>query len=136
MAIIFGSLELDRIVENSQDTFPIEACGILLGTRDGEYKRVEMVFTTKNILESENYYELEPQEQLKIFTKADELSFEVLGYYHSHPYWTATPSDMDYRTANQPGCSYIIYSCPDNEVRSFHWDSYEFRAEELVVFDD
>ena len=136
MAIIFGSLELDRIVENSQDTFPIEACGILLGTRDNEYKRVEMVFPTKNILESENLYELEPQEQLKIFTKADELSFEVLGYYHSHPYWPAQPSDTDYRTANQPGCSYIIYSCLDNEVRSFHWDGYEFRAEELVVSDD
>jgi len=134
--IVFSKSDLDKIVEHSQDTFPVEACGILLGKRESNIKRVTMIFPTENILESESSYQINPQEQLDVFMKADELSLEVLGYYHSHPYWHAQPSSTDRQRANQPCCSYVVYSNIDNEVKSFHWDGVEFRPEELIISED
>jgi len=136
MTIVFESSDLDAIVEHSENAFPIEACGVLLGTIEDDLKRVAMVFPTRNILESEDTYQINPQDQLDIFMKADELSLEVLGYYHSHPYWPAQPSSTDRETANQPYSSYIIYSNADKEVRSFLWDGFEFRPEELATSDE
>ncbi len=133
MVIVLRKVDLDTIVQHCQDSFPIEACGILLGTKEDDSKMVTIVFPADNILRSETEYEINPQEQLDVFMKADELSLEVVGYYHSHPYWQAQPSSTDKSRANQLNCSYIIYSNMDDEVRSFHWDGLEFRAEELIV---
>ncbi len=136
MTIVFRNSDLDTIVEHSESTFPTEACGVLLGTIEDDIKKVTIVFPTANLLESEDSYQINPQEQLDIYTKADELSLEVLGYYHSHPYWPAQPSSTDRETANQPSCSFVIYSNAEREVRSFHWDGFEFRPEELAVSED
>jgi len=133
MAIVFKKSDIDKIIDHSQKTFPIEACGIILGSRNNKVKRVAGVYSTKNILASETSYQLNPQEQLDIFMKADELSLEILGYYHSHPSWHAQPSNADRQKANQSCCSYVIYSNIDNEVRSFYWDGFEFRDEELII---
>ena len=136
MVIVLRKVDLDTIVQHCQDSFPIEACGILLGTKEDDSKMVTIVFPADNILRSETEYEINPQEQLDVFMKADELSLEVVGYYHSHPYWQAQPSSTDKSRANQLNCSYIIYSNMDDEVRSFHWDVLEFRAEEIIVSED
>lgn len=136
MAIVLNKADLDTIVQHCRDSFPVEACGILLGTEDDDTKRVAIVFPADNILKTETEYQLNPQEQLDAFMKADELSLEVVGYYHSHPYWQAQPSSTDKSRATQPNCSYIIYSNMDNEVRSFLWDGLEFRAEELITSED
>ena len=136
MTIVIRRVDLDTIVEHSQETYPKEACGILLGARNDDLREVNMVFSAKNMLESETSYQIDPQDQLDIFVKADELSLEVVGYYHSHPYWQAQPSSIDTQSANHPCCSYIIHSNTDNEVRSFHWDGNEFRTEEIIVSEE
>jgi proteasome lid subunit RPN8/RPN11 len=133
MTIIIKRSDLNKIIEHSRLVFPIEACGVLLGTKENGPKTVVMVFPARNILESETSYQINPQDQLDIFMKADELSLEVLGYYHSHPNWRAQPSETDKHRANQPSSSYLIYSNVDDEVRSFQWDGVEFRTEELKV---
>lgn len=133
MAIVLRKADLDILVQHCRDSYPAEACGILLGTKGDDIKKVTVVFPTDNILNSETEYQINPQEQLDAFMKADELSLEVVGYYHSHPYWQAQPSGTDRSRANQSNCSYIIYSNIDNEVRSFHWDGLEFRSEELIT---
>lgn len=133
MTVIIKRSDLSKIIEHSRLVFPIEACGILLGTKKNDSKRVLMIFPTRNLLESETTFQINPQDQLDIFTKADELSLEVLGYYHSHPYWRAQPSETDKHRANHPSSSHLIYSNMDDEVRSFQWDGIEFRAEELKV---
>ncbi|MEM2941924.1 MAG: M67 family metallopeptidase [Candidatus Bathyarchaeia archaeon] len=133
MTIVVRREDIDTIVEHCRGGYPLETCGILLGEADLGIRRVSIVFPTENILQSEREYQINPQEQLEAFMKADELSLEVVGYYHSHPYWHAHPSATDIERANQPNCSYIIYSNVDNEVRSFEWDGKEFRPEELII---
>jgi len=71
MTIVIRRVDLDTIVEHSQETYPKEACGMLLGARNYDLREVNMVFSAKNTLESETSYQIDPQEQLDIFVKAD-----------------------------------------------------------------
>ncbi|MGQ9639743.1 MAG: M67 family metallopeptidase [Candidatus Bathyarchaeia archaeon] len=136
MNIVIGGESLKKIIRHSQESYPAESCGILLGRMEGGVKKVYMVCPTTNILNSADSYQINPEEQLEIYMKADELSLEVLGYYHSHPEWPAQPSNIDRDKANQPGCSYIIYSNLTGEARSYFWDGRDFKPEELIVMED
>jgi proteasome lid subunit RPN8/RPN11 len=135
LTIIIKRRDLEKIIEHSNETYPAESCGILLGRRNGESKNILMVCPTRNMLNSKDAYQINPQEQLKVYMMADELSMEVLGYYHSHPDWPAQPSNTDRVKANQPGCSYIIHSNLTGETRSYVWDGRDFTPEELKIED-
>lgn len=136
MSIMIRRRDLEKIIRHSNETYPSESCGILLGIRDGEFKKIQMVCPTRNILNSKDAYEIDPKEQLEVYMMADEHSMEVLGYYHSHPDWPAQPSNTDKAKANQPGCSYIIHSNLTGETRSYVWEGRDFKPEELKITDD
>ena len=61
----------------------IEACGILLGTRDAHGNwHVEEALPLRNIADSPVYFEFAPEDLLRIdLTYAE----RVVGVYHSHP---------------------------------------------------
>ena len=113
--------------------FPNESCGIIVGNKQDNIKIVTKIFPTKNILKSRSRYQINPREQLNIYMKADEKSLEVLGYYHSHPFGDSKPSEIDIQEANQPGCSYVIYSNMRNEFKSFLWKGSSFIDEEFKI---
>jgi proteasome lid subunit RPN8/RPN11 len=131
--IVFRKTDLQIIAQHSKDTFPTESCGIILGKKQDNIKIVTKIFPTKNILKSSTKYQINSQEQLNIYMKADEMSLEILGYYHSHPFEDTKPSEIDIKEANQPCCSYIIYSNEKNDFKSFHWNGSSFHDEELMI---
>ncbi len=71
----------------------IEACGVLLGTRDrlGNWL-VEEALPLRNIADSPVYFEFAPEDLLRI-----ELTYaeRVVGVYHSHPTGYARASSTD-----------------------------------------
>ncbi|WP_455368713.1 Mov34/MPN/PAD-1 family protein [[Eubacterium] cellulosolvens] len=131
--IVFKKSDLQIIANHSRELFPTESCGIILGKKQDNIKIVTEIFPTENILKSSIKYQINPREQLNIYLKADEISLEVLGYYHSHPFGDTKPSEIDIKEANQPGCSYIIYSNEQNEFKSFYWNGSSFLYEELRI---
>lgn len=71
----------------------IEACGILLGTRDAHGNwHVEEALPLRNIADSPVYFEFAPEDLLRI-----ELTYaeRVVGVYHSHPTGYARASSTD-----------------------------------------
>jgi len=124
---------LKKIVSHAMREFPNEACGIIAGRKVKDEKFVEKVYEVKNRAKSPFRYEMDPEEQLKVFQEVEKSSLEVLGFYHSHPHSNAVPSEMDKSLAFYEGFSYVIYSIPLKTFASFTWDGKNFNFEKIKV---
>ncbi len=124
---------LKEIIKHCEEELPLEACGILTGIKKKSERIVERIYKTRNILKSSNRYQIDPQQQLKIFIEADERGFDILGFYHSHPSFSAQISTIDIESANYPSCTYLIYSNRDKEFKSFLWNGKKFENEKMDV---
>ncbi|HID17365.1 TPA: M67 family peptidase [Candidatus Bathyarchaeota archaeon] len=131
--LVINKADLEKIVSHAARGFPNEVCGILTGRRRRGAKLVEGVHEITNVLSSPFRYEMDPEEQLRVFEEAEAKSLEVLGFYHSHPYSDASPSAVDRSLASYRGLSYVIYSIPTKSVASFVWNGESFEAEEVRV---
>lgn len=131
--LILNKQHLRGISEHSRMSFPVEACGMLVGKRGHRKKIVERVCPTKNILASASRYEIDPQELVKVFDEAERESKEVLGFYHSHPHWPAHASKTDRSSAFYPNYSYLIYSNLEDEARSYVWNGRRFKPERIKI---
>ena len=122
---------LKDIIMHCQKEFPLEACGILLGKRDNNDRIVERIYKTENILRSSTHFQINPEEQLNIFIKADKNGLDIIGFYHSHPSFGVKASKNDVSSANYPDCIYLIYSNRDNEFKCYLWNGEKFDSENI-----
>jgi proteasome lid subunit RPN8/RPN11 len=125
-----------QISSHSKESYPIEACGVLIGTLAGDVRAVTEVWPAKNQLSSESSYEIDPETLFRAFSHAEENKVEVVGFYHSHPFWSAEASEIDRARANYPGLSYLIYSIPRNEILSFYFDGKQLIHEPARMTSD
>lgn len=63
---------------------------------EGELRAVAKVHHTKNMHESSSSYQIDPIEQVRVFEEAE---LDVLGFYHSHPFWDSLWSKADDETS-------------------------------------
>ena len=133
MVLKIRKKDLDKILLHARKCYPLEACGILVGVIQGRIRLVWRVFKTRNVLGSSSAYQIDAEEQFQIFLQAERDAMEVLGFYHSHPFWQAKPSGVDVSSAHYPGCSYLIYSVPDDELRSYIWKGDRFVSESVRI---
>jgi len=124
---------LDQVVLHSKETFPLEACGLLAGRTEGMRREVQALRTAKNALNSPSRYQLDPEEQLRLFLEIEGEGREVVGVYHSHPYWSADPSEVDRAMAHYREFSYLIYSVPKDEFKSFSYLGGQLGLEEISI---
>ena len=143
MALQIAKVDVERIVQHGEQTYPQECCGVLLGERseDGN-KRVHRVVrcTNTHTDPARDYFSIAPRELMRIEREADEQGHSILGFYHSHPDWPARWSDSDLEEAHWTGCSYVITSVlkgKATETRSFELQGEEeqkrFVDEELQI---
>jgi proteasome lid subunit RPN8/RPN11 len=131
---------LAQIRQHGEDAYPEEGAGFLLGSDDGEQRRVTQLFLTGNAREDEarhNRYLVTPEDYLKAETTADSLGLSLIGVFHSHPDHPNRPSEFDREWA-QPFFSYVITSI--NEGKAFESRSWrlaenrsEFEEEEITL---
>lgn len=121
MTLNISDRHVERISLHSRESYPVEACGILIGTVTDDERTVIEVWPARNELSSESSYEIHPETLFRAFTYAEQNKLEVVGFYHSHPFWSAEASEIDRARANYPGLSYLIYSVPNGEMKSFHF---------------
>ena len=123
MTILIQSLDLEIMFEHCKEAEPNEACGILVGkVRDLDgmiEKTVLRVYLCTNELNSPIEYKIKADEQFKIFKEIADTDLELLGFYHSHPTTSSTPSIIDMQRANYVGYSYIILSLHSPETSSW-----------------
>jgi len=99
-------------------------------------RKVIDTWPAKNRLSSESSYEIDPESLFHASTYAEKNGLEVIAFYHSHPFWSAEASAIDRARANYPGLSYVIYSIPNKEIKSFYFDGKELNSESVIVTTD
>jgi len=101
---------LEELRRHGEETYPNECCGVLLGGREGEARRVRRVERCGNTRSDSprTRYNIDGRELLRIQREARERGEEVVGFYHSHPEHPARWSETDLVEAHWTGCSYVI----------------------------
>jgi [CysO sulfur-carrier protein]-S-L-cysteine hydrolase len=116
----------DELLEHARDEAPNECCG-LIGGSDGVARTV---YRARNAEASPLRYNLDPQDQIRIYGEIERNGEELAAIYHSHTASPAYPSQtdinlalMDRREGDQvvgqeaifPGVVYLIASLADGE---------------------
>lgn len=125
----------DEIFRDAKRRAPREACGIVAGQIKGKRKLAMAVYPCRNV--SRNplaRYTIAPEDLVKALSDIEARGMEVLGFYHSHPIGSVTPSGIDQTKASWDRASYVIANLK-GEIASWVWDeeSGRFRREEVEI---
>ena len=106
---------LDEIHRHAEEGYPYEICGIMIGPR-GE-GTVSEVRRARNLNESmrATRYDMDPRDQLRVQREADDLGWDIVGYYHSHPDHPARASVTD-AERSWAGPVYLIVACEQGRI--------------------
>ena len=152
MVLKLSTEHLQAICAHAASTYPEECCGLLLGKLTQDSKILVEVIATQNIWSTEaaqisaieaiepttkrSYYEIPPEDMLKVQKQARARGLNIIGIYHSHPDHPAIPSEFDRVYAWQQ-YSYIIVSVQQGKADTLHsWlldDDHQFQLEEIVT---
>ncbi|MDB5326324.1 MAG: Mov34/MPN/PAD family protein [Phycisphaerales bacterium] len=95
---------------------PEEACGLMLGSMDGDEAVIRRVVSMENVWpvaeERLSRYALDPLAQMRAEQAAVADGLDLVGIYHSHPRGPAAPSGFDNDRA-WPRYTYIIVGFED-----------------------
>ncbi len=113
------------------ETYPDEACGLLIGTQRGNEALVAQVVRGRNINVERPHdrYEVDPQDFLDAIREAERTDLDIIGVWHSHPDHPACPSETD-RSSAWEGWSYLIASVTKREVSELR--SWRLRGKAFV----
>jgi [CysO sulfur-carrier protein]-S-L-cysteine hydrolase len=136
----------EELVEHARAEAPNECCG-LIGGEDGEARTV---YRARNAEASPLRYNLDPQDQIRIYGEIEERGEDLVAIYHSHTASPAYPSQTDINLALMdrredgevvgrepvfPGVVYLIASLADGEepLRGFQIDEEGVTEVELAI---
>ena len=119
---------VDEIVAHAVEDRPNECCGMVSGS-DG---MATEVFRARNALASPFSFDMEPADQIGIYTTITERGEEIAAIYHSHTKSPAEPSQQDRNQATLwPDPVWLIVSLADpGEPVVRGWDMRDGRVEE------
>jgi proteasome lid subunit RPN8/RPN11 len=102
----------DEIRRHSEETYPHECCGALIGEMEDGRNLVKATIRCGNTRDDSphNRYHIDPRELVKIQREGRERGYDIVGFYHSHPDHSAQWSQTDLVEAHWIGCSYVITS--------------------------
>lgn len=116
------------------DGYPLEACGLLIGTEEpGGRAVVTANHTATNTAASARVYTVDPRDLLRADREADDVGAVLLGVWHSHTHTDAYPSPTDVAQAPDPGWHYVLVSLRDAEPVLRSYRIVDGRSQEEVV---
>ncbi len=118
---------------------PLEACGVLAGPVGSD--RPTRFVPLHNAAASEVFYEVAPDELLRLYQDLDRRGEEVVVVFHSHTRTAAYPSETDVALAAEPNAHYVLVSTAKSQqippappsLRSFRIHDGAIEEEDVVV---
>ena len=129
--------DYNKIIAHCKQARPLEACGIMGGTKQKETGIVKKVFLMENARPSSEEYFMDYEEQFAVFKQLRQNNLKLLSIFHSHPHSEARPSQKDIDMANYEQAVYAIISLAGNSpdlktyiirngsYRAINWDFIE-----------
>ena len=118
---------------------PDEACGLLVGRKQGASHTVTEVHVSRNIAaEPRHRFEVDPGLRLRLQRQARERCERVIGVFHSHPGGEPAPSETDRASIWEPDLIWLITGVHDGvagQTKAFMADpaGTGFRPLEMLV---
>ena len=121
--------QLMSLAGHLEAAYPNEACGLLVGRREGDLDLVAEARPVPNATAARrgDRYEMDPAELLAAERAARAAGASVLGVFHSHPDGAARPSPVDLERA-WDGYVYLIVSI--REGRAGEWNCWILKEKE------
>ena len=140
MSLYVSSAMLQDIWRLSEEAYPEEGAGLLLGLRKGDSRHARIIKPVDNRWEAEGRgrrYRIDPRDILAAEDQADELGLEIIGIFHSHPDHPTLPSATDLHFA-VPWYSYLITSvhqgkATESRVWRLDEESEQMMEEQLLI---
>jgi proteasome lid subunit RPN8/RPN11 len=122
---------IDEIVAHSLEERPNECCGMVSGSAGAATE----VFRARNALASPFSFDMEPSDQIGIYTTIEDRREEILAIYHSHTKSPAEPSQSDRNNAlSWPDPVWLICSLADPESPEVRgWDMRDGKVSEVEL---
>jgi len=120
--ITIAYTDLNKIKQQSAESYPQECCGLLIGKNLGTSQILTSVATPNVALTPYTAYEVDPLKLLEVEKSTRIHQQEIVGVYHSHPDTAAHMSEKDLSEAI-PDFMYLILSvvnCQVTEVRMWY----------------
>lgn len=110
---------LDFIKEELEVNKPYEACGVLIGSIKGCTAQVDKAIPINNARQSKNSFELDSVQFYNAWNNAQKIKKEIVGIYHTHPFYTAVPSLWDRETMENTELVWLIVGAYG--VKAYIW---------------
>ncbi len=118
MIIGFTLDDLKLLCEVIDKSYPIEACGVIIGIKNDVWITKEVV-PTRNELKSSIRFKIPAEDFYNADKKAERLGFEIIGIFHSHidqkPY--LSKFDVEY-TKWTPEQVWVVIGYHKNEKKA------------------
>ena len=117
--LLLPAAALALIEADVQAAAPNEACGLLIGTREGAAVHVALAVPSANVAAPETRarrFEIDPALLLRWHRELRGAGQEIVGLYHSHPGGTATLSATDRAEAWTPGLAWLVLALSGREI--------------------
>lgn len=113
----FSSEAKQALESIAQEGYPLEICGLLVGTADAQGWNVQAVRQVTNLNQERaaDRFQLDPAGYQAIDVELRGSGQEIIGVFHSHPDCPAKPSPTDLTNAWE-GFVYPIISVCDGQV--------------------
>jgi proteasome lid subunit RPN8/RPN11 len=110
---------LREIYDHTEQSYPYECCGLMVGSMSGETRVVHTFRKCKNLNteRAHDRYEMDPVDMLRTQREFEGSPYDIVGVYHSHPDHPSRPSQTD-TDAAFPYYSYVIVSVRKGVVAS------------------
>ena len=118
-SLVLSQLQLERLISLAKDSLPNECCALLLGnnTKENELKVID-ILSMRNSDSSPFTFRIEPQELINGYLTAENMGFNVVGIFHSHPA-PPIPSSTDKIFMEINPVVWLIYSTVTNESKAY-----------------
>lgn len=117
--LVISRKDYQLVIDHCLKDKPLEACGILSGTKEGSSSQTNRVYLMKNTSVSSKEYLMDPEEQFEVFKDIRENDQELIAIFHSHPHSPARPSRKDIEMAYYPAAIYVIISLKNPDQIDF-----------------
>ena len=129
----------DDMVAAALAAHPLEACGVVAGPAGSD--RPARFIPLHNAAASEVFYEVAPDDLLRLYQDLDKRGEEVVVVFHSHTRTAAYPSATDVELAAEPDAHYVLVSTQHigrvpgqaPSLRSFRIRNGEIEEEDVAL---
>ena len=135
--IVLAANALQKIVAESEEAFPNEACGLMLGARQEADVHISSVHVSRYLADTPlTHFEIDPQLRFNLERLAREKIQDIVAVYHSHPNGMVKPSEVDLSRAHEPGLIWLIVALELGKVtdcRAYRLELPEMQFAEISI---